>query len=100
MSPANVLYVVQVLLSYASLQEAMTQAPEALAAHLARSQELHAGGTLLLAGAFLDESAGSLTTMAVLTTHEAAEDYIQNDPFVILGKVKEWSIREWANMFA
>ena len=41
-----------------------------------------------------------LCTMAVLTSREAAEEYITGDPFVIKGMVYNWYIREWANMFA
>jgi uncharacterized protein len=67
---------------------------------VARSRELHAAGTLLMAGAFLNTPTEPLTTMAVLTSREAAEDFVRGDPFVQMGKVKEWSIREWADMFA
>ena len=41
-----------------------------------------------------------LSTMAVLTSREAAEEYITGDPFVIKGMVNNCYIREWANMFA
>lgn len=84
---------------FRSFADAQAQAPDAIAAHIARSRELHAHGTLLLSGAFLDEES-SLQTMAICTTREAAEEYITGDPFVKMGKVKSWTIREWANMFA
>ncbi len=41
-----------------------------------------------------------LSTMAVLSSREAAEEYIKVDPFVINGMVSNWYIRDWANMFA
>ena len=38
--------------------------------------------------------------MGVLTSPEAAEEYIKGDPFYLNGMVRSWYIREWANMFA
>jgi len=93
-------YVVFVVTSYASFDDAMTRAPDMIASHIARSQDLHARGTLLMAGAFLDNPQEPLSTMAVHTTREAAEEYIKGDPFVQNGLVRSWHIREWANMFA
>jgi uncharacterized protein YciI len=53
-----------------------------------------------MAGAFLDNPAEPLSTMSVLTSREAAEEYIKGDPFVVNGMVTNWHIRECANMFA
>jgi len=77
-----------------------SKAPDIIAAHQARSNELHAQGTLLLAGAFLTSSKEQLGTMAICTTREAAEEYARNDPFVLNGMVSSWHIRVWANLFA
>jgi uncharacterized protein len=33
--------------------------------------------------------------MAVVTTREAAEEFMSGDPFVIHGVVSGWQIREW-----
>src|SRR5215471_15190213 len=85
---------------YDSLDDAIARAPDAVAAHRAGSQELHARGTLLMSGAFLNNPQEPLCTMAVLTTREAAEEYARGDPFVLNGMVSTWYIREWANMFA
>lgn len=85
---------------YNSLEDALSKAPDVIAAHRARSNELHAQGTLLLAGAFLNNSKEPLSTMAICTTHEAAEEYAMGDPFVLNGMVSKWYIREWANLFA
>jgi uncharacterized protein YciI len=81
-----------------SLDEVRAGAPEALAQHLERSQRLHEAGRLLMAGAFLEPAAGPISTMAVLVSREAAEDFVDGDPFVQMGKVSRWEIREWANM--
>lgn len=92
-------YVVFVVTKYTSFEEAKTQAPDAIAAHRKRSQELHEKGTLLLSGAFLDTTDEPLTTMAVHTSREAAEEYIKGDPFYLNDMISKWDIREWANMF-
>jgi uncharacterized protein YciI len=91
-------YVVFVETIFTSFDDALAREPEKIAAHLARSKELHARGTLLIGGAFLDNPDEPLSTMAIHTTREAAEEYIKGDPFVLNGQVKAWSIREWANM--
>ena len=93
-------YVVMVETRYTSFEEAIAKAPDLIAAHRARSTELHKQGAILMAGAFRDRQGESLSTMAVCATREAAEEYIQSDPFVLIGMVKKWDIREWANMFA
>ncbi|MEP7289993.1 MAG: YciI family protein [Chloroflexota bacterium] len=96
----GVYYVVFCITSYATFADAYAAAPDTIAAHVARSKGLHEQGTLLMAGAFLDNPHEPLSTMAVLTGHEAAENYIKGDPFVLNGTVAKWYIREWANIFA
>ena len=53
-----------------------------------------------MSGAFLNNPEEQLSTMAVLTSREAAEEYLKCDPFFLKGMVSKWYIREWANMFA
>ena len=96
----TVYFVVFLETSYASFEEAISKAPDLIAAHKARSEELHNQGTILMAGAFLNNSGGHLDTMAVCATREAADEFVRGDPFVLNGMVSKWSIREWANMFA
>ena len=84
---------------YDSLEDAVSKAPEVIAAHRARSNELHARGTLLMAGAFLNNPKEQLRTMAICPTREAAEEYARGDPFILNDMVSKWYIREWANMF-
>ncbi len=95
----RVYYAVFVVTSYKSFDDVMARAPDDVAAHVAHSKELHARGTLLMGGAFLDNPQEPLSTMAVLTSREAAEEYMRSDPFVLKGMVSKWYIREWANMF-
>ncbi len=86
--------------SYISIEEAKANAPEALATHLERSKQWQEQGKLFMAGAFLNNPDEPLTTMAVLPTREAAEEYAKGDPFVLNGMVARWYIREWANILA
>ena len=95
-----VYYVVFCFTKYASFEDAKINAAGDIAAHIKRSHELHEKGTLLMSGAFIEKKDEPLSTMAVLTSREAAEEYITGDPFVIKGLVSNWYIREWANMFA
>ncbi len=61
-------------------------------AHHERNLEFQARGTLLMTGPFADPRDGA---MAVFTTREAAGEFIEGDPFVLLGAVGTWRIREW-----
>lgn len=72
--------------------------PQNLAAHIARSKDLHAKGKVIMAGAFLDNLDGALTAMAVFSSREDAQEHAKSDPFVLNGTVKNWFIREWANI--
>jgi uncharacterized protein len=85
---------------YASIEEARRLAPEALAAHVARSQQWHADGRLLMAGAFLDRPEEPVSTMAVLRTREDAEEFVARDPFVLADMVARSDIRPWADILA
>lgn len=93
-------FVVFCTTTFGSFAEAQATAAAMIAAHIARSKELHEQGVILMAGAFLDRPDEPLCTMAILTSREAAEAYMAGDPFNLNGQVREWSIREWANMFA
>jgi uncharacterized protein len=85
---------------YASLDEVREKDPDDLAAHVARSRQWHTEGKLLMAGAFLDRPEEPVSTMAVLSSRETAEEYVAADPFVLNGMVNDSHIRPWANMLA
>ena len=93
-------YVIFVVTKYKNFEEAKAKTPEQIAAHISRSKELHQKGTLLMSGAFLNNPEEPLSTMGVLSSREAAEDYIHGDPFFINGMISKCYVREWANMFA
>ena len=93
-------YVVFFETKYRSLAEVMEKAPEVLRSHVTRSKQFHAEGKMLMAGAFLDGLAEPVSTMGVLVSREAAEEFANGDPFLLHGMVSTWHIREWSNMFA
>jgi uncharacterized protein len=84
--------------AFSSMEDVRREAPEALQRHLERTRRLHAEGAVLMAGAFLEPKGGPISTMAVLASREAAEEFVRGDPFVELGKVAHHEIREWNNM--
>ncbi|MGH7937078.1 MAG: YciI family protein [Bryobacteraceae bacterium] len=78
-------------------------APDALAkimthypAHRVRLDKFHSRGVLLAAGPFGNPPEGA---MAIFTTRDAAEEFIQGDPFVINGLVSKWRLVEWNAAF-
>ena len=87
-------------LKYRSFAEASAAAGHNIAAHIQRSKNLHAAGTLIMSGAFLDTPGEPLSTMAVLTSRKAAEEYVRGDPFYLDGSMTKWTVRDWANLFA
>ena len=95
----SVYYVVICNLKYTSFEEAKNAAPDEITSHIRRSKDLHQVGTLLMSGAFLDKTGDHLKTMAILTSKEAAEEYIKGDPFYLNGMMESWEVRQWANMF-
>jgi hypothetical protein len=84
--------------AFSSMEDVRREAPEALRRHLERTRGMHAEGAVLMAGAFSEPKGGPISTMSVLASREAAEEFIRGDPFVELGKVTHHEIREWNNM--
>ncbi len=85
------------LMLYETEPEGLARAPAHFAAHRARLDEFHARGALLMAGPLLNPVDRAL---GVFTSREAAEEFIQGDPFVLNGVVTRWSIREWNEVLA
>jgi uncharacterized protein YciI len=80
------------------VQHLESKAPLHFDAHWARALEFHARGVLQLIGTFGDpQEEGS---MAVFTTREAAEEFVDGDPFVLNGVVSRWEIRDWNEALA
>ena len=77
---------------YDMAPDGLGKARENIDAHRARLNEFNARGVLLMAGPLGNPPEGA---MGVFTSKEAAEEFIQGDPFVINGVVSEWRIVEW-----
>jgi uncharacterized protein len=89
---------VKYVLFYESADDVMSKAPLHFPAHSARCNEFHARGTLLMVGTFANpQEEGS---MAIFSSREAAEDFVNGDPFVLNGVVRSWHIREWNEALA
>ncbi len=82
---------------YEVTPESLSKARSNFEAHRARLNEFYARGVLLMAGPFADPTEGA---MGLFTTREAAEEFIQGDPFVLNGVVSSWSLREWNEVLA
>jgi len=87
----------KIVMSYEVSPEGMVKARENFPAHRARLDEFHARGTLLMAGPWANPMEGAL---AVFTSREAAEEFVQGDPFVQNGVVAKWTLREWNEVLA
>jgi uncharacterized protein YciI len=80
------------VLFYESSPDVLTKAPLFAAQHRALWEEFYKDGALLMIGPFTSPEEGA---MGVFSTREAAEEFVQRDPFVHNGVVARWSIREW-----
>jgi hypothetical protein len=61
---------------------------------------LHENNTHLMTEAFLHHNDELLSTIAVTSPREAAEEYVKGDPFLLNGRMSAWSTHQWANMIA
>jgi uncharacterized protein len=84
---------VKYVLFYEPADDFLPKARRYGAAHRARLAQFHTRGLLLLAGPLLDPRDGS--AMGVFTSHQAAEEFIRGDPFVLHGVVSSWRVRPW-----
>jgi uncharacterized protein YciI len=64
-----------------------------MSAHQERWREFVQRGELLMIGPFANAQEDG--AMAIFTTHEAAEEFVRGDPFVLNGIVRKWVIRDW-----
>ena len=85
------------VLFYESADDVAKNAPPHFPAHWQRCEEFHARGLLSMVGTFGDPQAQG--SMAIFTTRDAAEQFVDGDPFVINRVVRRWEIREWNEAF-
>jgi uncharacterized protein YciI len=85
------------VLFYESADDVLAKAQAHFDAHLARGNEFHDQGSMLMYGPFGDpQQEGS---MAVFASREAADEFAEGDPFVLNGVVRSWFVREWDEVF-
>ncbi len=80
------------VLHYTAADDIAEKAPLHFADHCATWKKYQDAGTLLMIGPFSNPAEGAL---AIFTTRFAAEDFANNDPFVLHGVVKSWVVNEW-----
>ena len=83
---------------YESADDFMQTAPLHFAAHKARLDDFHARGKLLMVGPFADPAKDG--SMGVFSDRESAEAFVADDPFVVNGVVKRYTIKEWNETLA
>ncbi len=76
----------------------ISKAPVYFEDHKAYFQQFVDDGTLLMLGTFGDPA--NEGSMSVFKTREAAERFVEADPFVVNGVVGDWYIREWNEVLA
>jgi uncharacterized protein YciI len=81
------------VLSYEAGGDFRAKVPAHIETHRALWKQFHAAGQLLMIGPFTDAPAGG--AMGIFTTRDAAEAFVNADPFVSQGVVARWTIREW-----
>ena len=83
---------------YESADDIADRAPAHFPAHKARLDEFHARGDLLLVGTFGDPQAEG--AMAVFTSREAAEKFVEGDPFLLNGVIRGYRVRDWNEIYS
>lgn len=85
------------VLFYESSSDVLAKAPLYLEKHCERWKEFNTRGLLLMVGPFGNPQEGA---MGIFTTREAAEEFVEGDPFVLNGVVSKWYVREWNEALA
>lgn len=81
------------VLFYESADDVLSKAPPHIPAHSARLGDFHARGTLLMGGAF--DNVQDDGAMMIFTTHDAAEEFVRGDPYLLNGVIRGWRIHTW-----
>ena len=86
------------LMTYKAVPDFLPLAEVNGPAHVARLQEFHGRGLLLMAGPLTEPLNGD--AIAVFTSQEALEEFVSEDPFVVNGVVDTWTARPWNEVLA
>jgi len=85
------------LMFYEVSQEGLARAMNYVEEHRARLNEFYGRGVLLMAGPYANPAEGAL---GIFISREAAEEFIEGDPFVKNGVVVKWRLIEWNEVLA
>ncbi len=85
------------LMFYELAPDGLSKVQANLPGHQGRLKEFHARGSLLMAGPYGSPPLGAV---GVFTSHEAADEFIAGDPFVLNGVVDKYSVHEWSEVLA
>ncbi|HEX2074356.1 MAG TPA: YciI family protein [Geodermatophilus sp.] len=86
------------VMTYRAVEDFLPLALQHGPAHVARLREFHARGVLLMVGTFEEPMNGD--AMGIFTSREAAQEFIDGDPFVLNGVVASWTVRPWDEVLA
>jgi len=81
-------------LQYDLVDDYLARRPEFREEHLGLARAAHERGELALAGAFTDQADGALLVWST-EDRSVVEAFVQADPYVRNGLVREWRVREW-----
>lgn len=84
------------VLTYRAVDDFLPLVAEHGAGHSARLAEFRERGLVVLAGPLLEPFDG--TAMAVFTTREAVDEFVEGDPFVLGGLVRDRTVRPWSEL--
>ena len=85
------------LLMYDVVDDYVTRRVPLRAAHIGHARQSIARGDLVLGGALANPPDGAVLLFRG-SSSAAAEQFAQNDPYVINGLVKNWRVREWTTV--
>jgi uncharacterized protein len=83
------------VLFYEVATDGMAKAGTNYPGHKARIDEFARRGVLLMVGTWANPAEGAL---AIFSTRQAAEEFVQGDPFVQNGVVGKATFKDWAEI--
>lgn len=86
------------VLTYRAVEDFLPLVVEHGAGHGARLDAFRERGLVVLAGPLLEPFDG--TAMAVFTSRDAVDEFVEGDPFVLGGLVAERTVRPWSESLA
>ena len=82
------------ILFYETVDDYLERRGEFRSVHLQHAEKARQEGHLVMAGAFANPADGAALIFQI-DSPVIAEEFAKNDPYVINGLIKNWSVREW-----